>query len=706
MPRRIIALSILCALFLGIPLPAAHHEAWVEVRSPNFVVVSNSSEKDARKFDVQFEQIREVFRQSLYVGSAHPTPVITVLAVKDEDSMRQLLPQYWEKGRAHPAGIFVPNPSLNLFFIAVQMDASGENPYHTTYHEYYHALTTPYYPDLPVWLSEGLAEFFGNSAIQGDRTILGRPSDESIYVLKQTQMIPLDVLLKVDYHSPYYSQDEKANIFYAESWALTHYLWIGDREAHRPMLKAYLAALQNGASEDEAAARAFGDLKKLQQTLERYVSSFSFTALEIKSPPKLADSEIASRPLSDAEAQAYRAGFIAAAGRPAEANAMLEEALKSDPNLALAHEYLGLALFFQGQTENARAELGRAIELDPKSAMTRYLHAVLTFRGGGKKSDAEQIEEDLRAAIAANPNFAGPYGLLGLTLAVNDQDLDEALAMAQKAVSFEPANPWYQFALAQVLLRMDEFDEAQLAGLRAMSWAKDPELKAEATSFLRYLQSMRQYASGSAAVSRASPTAGHTASVPAGKVIMISGVASGVRCDSGLKLDVESDLGVVHLRLLPGANISIVVPGDASSGGPTPCAKLEGKNVKVRYVADPDDENSGGLLSLEVLPSEAPSSDEMRGHAPPDATIVTVEGTVEKTSCHGPEIFLTLAVKATTITLHAKDMKQIVFRAKSAAGMGDIDPCTELKGRTLMVGFTPDQRKDYAGQIQTIVIEK
>lgn len=687
-------------------MAGARHEAWVEVRSPNFVIVSNSSEKDARKFDVQFEQIREVFRKSLYVGAAHPTPVITVLAVKDEASMKQLLPEYWEKGRAHPAGIFVPNPSLNLFFIAVQMDAPGDNPYHTTYHEYYHSLTTPYYPDLPLWLSEGLAEFFGNSTIDGDRTILGRPSDESIYVLKQTQMIPLDVLFKVDYRSPYYSQDEKANIFYAESWALTHYLWIGDREVHQPMLKAYLDALQNGATQDEAAAKAFGNLKKLQETLENYVSSFSFTALEMKSPPKLADSEIASRQLSDAEAQAYRAGFVAADDRPAEARTMLDEALKSDPNLALAHEYMGLAMYYQGHMEDARAELGRAIELDPKNAMTRYLHAVLTVRGGGTKADAEAIESDLRAAIAASPNFAGPYSLLGLTLAVNDQDVDEALAMAQKAVGFEPANPWYQFALAQVYARMEKFDEAQLAGLRAMSWTKDPQLKAEATSFLRYLQAIRQSPSAPGAASAPQPAAERAPSAPTGKVIMISGVASAVTCDNGLKLDVQSDAGTVHLRLLPGANISILVPGDHSKGGSSPCAALEGKNVKVRYVSDQDNENSGGLLSLEVLPPEMPSSDEMRGHAPPDETIVTIEGTVAKTTCRGPELFLTLAVKATTITLHAKDMKQIVFRANSASLRGDIDPCSELKGRTLMVGFTPDQHKDYAGQIQTIVIEK
>ncbi|HUO33486.1 MAG TPA: tetratricopeptide repeat protein [Candidatus Acidoferrum sp.] len=676
------------------------------MRSPNFVVVSNASDKDARKFDVQFEQIREVFRKSLYVGAAHPTPLITVLAVKNEASMKQLLPQYWQKGRAHPAGIFIPNPSLNLFFIAVQMDAPGENPYQTTYHEYYHSLTTPYYPGLPLWLSEGLAEFFGNTTIEGDRTILGRPNDESIYILKQTKMIPLDVLFKVDQNSPYYSQDEKVNIFYAESWALTHYLWVGDREAHQPMLKAYLAALQTGATEEEAATKAFGNLKKLQETLERYVSSFSFSALEMQSPPKLADSQISSRQLSDAEAEAYRAGFAAADGRPADARPLLEDALKLDPHLALAHEYLGLAMYYQGQTEAARAELGRAIQLDPKNATTRYLHAVLTYRAGGSKSNAADIEDDLRAGIAANPNFAGSYSLLGLTLAVNGQELNEALAMAQKAVDFEPANPRFQLTLAQVYARMQKFDDAQLAGLRALSWTKDPQVKAEANSFLRYLQAMRQYTSESVTPSPLKQTAGPTEAVPTSKTMTVSGVASRVTCDSGLKLDVRSNTGVVHLRLMPGANISILVPADSSTNGSSPCASLEGKNVEARYISDQDAENSGGLISLQVLPTAVPSSDEMRGHAPPGATIVTVEGTAARINCRGPELFLTLAVEETSITLHAKDAKQIEFRSNTTSVTTDGDPCSQLSGRTLMVGFVPDQHKDYAGQIQTILVEK
>ena len=55
---------------------------------------------------------------------------------------------------------------MNQYFAAIQLDAPGSDPYHTIYHEYFHSLTTPYYPNLPLWVSEGLAEFYGNSQHQ------------------------------------------------------------------------------------------------------------------------------------------------------------------------------------------------------------------------------------------------------------------------------------------------------------------------------------------------------------------------------------------------------------------------------------------------------------------------------------------------------------------------------------------------------------
>jgi Protein of unknown function (DUF1570) len=261
-------------LFLAVSSFASRRGNWVEVRSPNFVVVSNAGEKQARKTALQFEQIREVFRQSIPVAGNHPSPLITVLAAKDEDTMRELLPEDWVKGHVHHAGLFVYR--MNIYFAAVELGQEGPKAYETLYHEYYHFVTIPYFPNLPLWVSEGLAEFYSHTEIDDKSVGLGQADAGLLAELKNEPFIPLDVLFQVDQTSPYYNESEKTSIFYAESWALTHYLMVGDRTAHRPQFVAYLRALHQGKSQAEASAEAFGDMRTLESNLRNYIHSAAF----------------------------------------------------------------------------------------------------------------------------------------------------------------------------------------------------------------------------------------------------------------------------------------------------------------------------------------------------------------------------------------------------------------------------------------------
>lgn len=398
--------------------------------------------------------------------------------------MRELLPEYWTKGHSHPAGLFAA--WLNQSYAAVQLDAQGRNPYETLYHEYYHTITVPYIPDLPVWLSEGLAEFYGHTDIEEKYVGLGQADPALLQELQNSSLIPLSVLFKVDHDSPYYNEANRTSIFYAESWALVHYLMFGDRMAHKSMLTTYLSALDQGKKQDEAASVAFGNLKKLQSDLQNYIRGAHYYYLRLPLA-KISDNELKFRPLSEAEADAYRGGFSAVRGRVQDATTTLEEALRLDPNVALAYQYLGMTEFLQGQREKALESVSKAIALDPKNSFTRYMRAFLRSSGTGMRSSNPQIEEDLRQAIAISPDFAPSYGLLAVCLAAAGRHLEEALTLAQKAVSFEPGSSSYQLALAQVLARTNKLDEAGIAATRASAWARNPAEKASAESYKSYL---------------------------------------------------------------------------------------------------------------------------------------------------------------------------------------------------------------------------
>ncbi|MGA7852853.1 MAG: DUF1570 domain-containing protein [Candidatus Acidiferrales bacterium] len=724
-PSTLILLCI--AVLIAFPVSGAKHDTWVEVRTANFVVVSNAGEKQARKTAIRFEQIREVFRRSMAVASAHPSPVITILAVKDVDSMRALLPEYWATGHSHPAGIFVEN--LNQYFALVQLDAPGSNPYNTIYHEYYHSLTLPYFPNLPLWVAEGLAEFWGNTVVSDSETKMGEPDPDLIEELKQSSLIPLDVLFTVNQSSPYYNEDHKTSIFYAESWALIHYLMAGDNGMHRPMLETYLEALSHGASPEAAAAKSFGDLNTLQSELSAYVRNKYFSYFKSPPPREIPASELQVRELSDAEADAYRGGFCAVAGKTQTATPLLEDAVKLDPKLALGYQYLRFAEYQDGQKSEALGDFTRAIELDPKNALTRYLRAYLASTQAGAIGNDEQLEQDLRAAIAASPDFAPPYGVLGVYLAVQGEKLPEALALANKAVALEPGNSTYRLDLAQVYARMNRYGDARNAANQAREDARSSQQKEEVQQFLAFLQAAQNNAGNDLSPGREAdesdnpPARGPqeaSGTLPShaqdvSKLHEATGVVTDLSCMNGLKMKVETAAGPLTLALTPGTQLRFRL-ASKPSGPFNPCSALKGQRVSVAYEPQDSGGKTGALKSVTVLSGaegvaggapELPGAQRLGGGADGRETVTTsAEGTVERVSCTGNEMVLKLDAGDALFTLHARDSTRVPVEQDVAFDAGDFKLCSQLQGHSAKITFVVVEGKTYDGEIQSVEVLK
>jgi tetratricopeptide (TPR) repeat protein len=716
---QILGLSALLAIAL--PLSAAKHETWYEARSPNFVIVSNAGEKRTIQTARLFEQIRSVFRQSIPMVSKLPSPKITVIAVKNEESMQVLMPEDWRKGHVHHAGYFFYR--MDQYYAVVELDAGGDNPYSTIYHEYYHSLTLPYFPGLPLWVAEGLAEFYGNTQIDGNEAGIGYDYPDLIDQLRTNSFIPLDRLFKVDQNSPYYNENNKTSMFYAESWALVHYLMLGDKTAHRQMFKDYLSALSEGATQEEASAKAFGSVQKLQNSLQTYIRGNSFYYLKIPVTEKISDSNITVKEISQAEAEAYEGGFLAARGRIQDGKPLLEEALREDPKLALAYQNLGVAEFLDGQSEEALASVSKAIELDPKNGLARFIRAYLSFRSGTEVSDNNELEEDLRVTIAESPDFAPAYSLLALRLAASPEDSTEALKMAQKAVSLEPGNSTYQLTLAQVLARMTKFDEAQVAGLRARADARTPVEKTQAESFLSYLGNYRNMDGEAERMARANGDAGSVetggnANTPSeNQVEEATGVVTKAGCEmGGPKLEMKTNSGTLTLHSPVSGGIQISMKNPLA--GFNPCTSLEGMKVNVQYTPDEGKNSVGTLRQIEILENadsegkgSEPDGNRDNSGKPLDASAqpgdtTKAEGKVTDLTCVGRQMLITLQAGDKEVRLHSTDYSRIEVQQETAFDTGDFALCTSLKGRHAVITFVVASQKPYHGEIQSIEVGK
>src|SRR5207245_9961958 len=172
-------------------------ENWVEVRSPHFIVATNASEKEARKVADQFEQIRAMFHSAFATFQVDLPQPIVILAAKNQTTMKQLLPEEWEvKGHIHHAGMYQPGEDKD--YVILRLDPGGDNPFHTLYHEYTHALLRLNVSNLPIWLHEGLAEFYGNSTLGDKEHKTGTIDPGHLYLLHPSEPIPHETQLDLD----------------------------------------------------------------------------------------------------------------------------------------------------------------------------------------------------------------------------------------------------------------------------------------------------------------------------------------------------------------------------------------------------------------------------------------------------------------------------------------------------------------------------
>jgi len=646
---------------------AGKSETWIQVQSPDFIVLTDANEKQGRRVAFQFEMIRAVFRQLFNIpGSAKDPPVI-IIAVKNEDGLKPLLPEYWvKKGSMHPAGMYLGSSEKN--YVALRLDAimkqEADEPFEPIYHEYVHFLTRRRMAQLPLWMVEGLAEFYGNTRFESDRVFVGAPSSTNLYVLRHTPPLPLSTLFAVNASSPYYHEENKASIFYAESWALTHYLITRDWREGTHHFTDFLNLLGQSVGPEEAARRTIGDPDRLQNELTQYIRSFTFTAARLNVPPRVDPKDFQTEPASDAESLAVRADFMAHDRHYQEAQEMLKEALELDPKLAAAHESMGFILSQQRKTDEAIKWYSQAVALNSQSYLANYYYAVSLFKGMPDDNSAAKAESSLRTAIKIAPDFAPAYAMLGWLLASRHVSLEEAHRMVLTSVSLEPGNVHYRINAVQVLEIMGRGDDAVRVAKIAASMAKTPEEQADALAALSNAQAYQE------------------------QQTKVKEHQEGLRKAQSEAAAVEASHSGQSEQASP-ARQAVSGSGQASTNPP---------KLRHRDEAPPGEK-------LMLSPAEALSV-----HPPRPELLESrklAEGTIEEAKCSGPSTLeITLASAVGAIHLYSDNYLKIPYSALHFTPQGILNPCVDIKGRHARIIYRPAKGQPKQGEMVAVELAK
>src|SRR5580658_7032696 len=90
---RLLAVSLVVTL-CGAPVVFAGEPQWVEVRSPNFSVVTDAGEKRGREAAMRFEQMRAVFGALMTKANVNLPVPLQIIAFRNNKEMRQFAPLF------------------------------------------------------------------------------------------------------------------------------------------------------------------------------------------------------------------------------------------------------------------------------------------------------------------------------------------------------------------------------------------------------------------------------------------------------------------------------------------------------------------------------------------------------------------------------------------------------------------------------------
>ncbi len=424
------------------------------VRGHGITVVGQQSPKALRAIAIEIEQFRLTLGAA--IRAAQPPAMPTILyAFDDRKAMEPFVPLY--HGRpATLAGYCLCGGTADANLIVASL-ASYADSSAIIFHEYTHLLIRNTAHTVPVWLNEGIAEYYSTFRLtdEGRGAEIGRPVEQHVALLRR-QMIPLPELLAVDQSSSLYNEGDRRSIFYAESWALTHYL-LTEQPNGAAAVNKYVADVAAGRPPDSAFLDAFGETPAaMNPRLSQYIRRPAFKSKLYELNQRIeVDEPESAQVLSPAEADAQLGRIQVRVNRAAEAAPRIEAAARTESSNAETQLALGLLRLNEQRPADARVPLEKAVALAPNDFLTQYVYGLLLLRDTidaprGTNDKRELAHAALTRAVAANPESADALAWQGYADLAAGTRLDEAREATRRAIALAPNEPSYRLQLADI----------------------------------------------------------------------------------------------------------------------------------------------------------------------------------------------------------------------------------------------------------------
>lgn len=608
--------------------PAPEDARWTRVRSRNFTVVGQTGDREVRRIAARLELYRAAFARLLPVEHFNRQAETTVLLFRDDAAYRHFMPVMLGREAASVAGYFQTGEAVN--YITLSLDAEHESS--VLMHEFSHLLISNYFPHAPLWLKEGLSEYYSMARLSSDRRklTLGLPPRAHARALRRRAPVAVRELVETDRDSPSYIDPVERSFFYAQSWAFVHYLQRD--EAARARFAHFLELASEGATVADAFREAFEmEMSGAEDGFARYLRAGEFAArTEALGSPLEAETDFVSAPLSRAETLAQMGDLLLHIGRTERAEVYLGRALSLDENMASAHLSFGIMRLGQGRLAEAKEHLARAVSEDERNHLAHYYLAETLHREGlGMKPDdatvagfnekTRLIRSALRRSLELAPAFVESLRLLAIVELDRAGRPGEAAALVRRAQRIAPRRRDLVLILAHIHLNEKRFDEARRLA-EDVARRGDRQTREQARQFLDKLSASEELHAriekGESIAAQAPPVVPQPCDMPVPapyeKRLRFSGAQacgrlSEVVCaDSAVTLHVETDERTLRLRADSLGGVRFVTYTSTVRGQLTCGPRQPAETVLVTYRRKKDDGSGhdGEAVAVEFIPPD------------------------------------------------------------------------------------------------------
>ena len=462
--RRLLIL-VLCALF-GTPVFSAG--AWTHASSDHFEIYTTSGDRRAREALAYFERVYAFFFAQPNLLSPRLTRPIRLVVFSNAREFRPYRP--------YESAVAYYRSSLDRDYIVMQ--SFGPDAYAVVAHEFVHMILARSNLRYPVWLSEGLAEYYSTVSLPGSLVTVGRAPENRLQDLTDVDLLPLDTLFAVTREADAYRTAEHAGPYYAQSWALTHMLLSHDR--YRADSGRFFALLRNSNDAANAFRTLYGkSVKEVEADLINYLRDGRFVERTTRYRPPPRRDDVPVEAMSTFESELALANLLAA-GREdrVRARSAFEQLARQHPDDLSLLESRALFELRSGRSSDARSYFARAVELGSGDAETYRQYATLAGT-----TDPSLVEPLLRRAVALQP--ADVATRLRLAELIAARDPAGALAILEPVAGRNPPSAFRIFQLrANAHVALSQLELARDAALDLVRVAASRQQRANAVGLL------------------------------------------------------------------------------------------------------------------------------------------------------------------------------------------------------------------------------